>query len=159
MEFLGVVIAICGAALAVFLCGIGSAIGVGLAGQAANGVLSEDPDKFGSMLLLVALPGTQGFYGFVAGFLVIMKLGLIGQEILRISWIQGLQIFGSCLPIAISGVISAIHQGKVCTAGIAVAAKQPQAAMRALVYAVIVETYAVLGLIISVLLIWFGIRV
>lgn len=149
---LGLVIAICAGALAVFLCGIGSSIGVGLAGQAANGVLSENPERFGNMLLLVALPGTQGIYGFLSGFLVIIKLGLLGGEIIRPTVMQGWQIFGACLPIAISGLVSAIHQGKVCTAGIAVAAKYPEASMRALIYAALVETYAVLGLVITIFL-------
>jgi V/A-type H+-transporting ATPase subunit K len=62
----GLTLAILGAAFAVVLGGIGSAIGVGLAGQASSGVMSEDPDKFGSLLLLVALPGTQGIYGFLS---------------------------------------------------------------------------------------------
>lgn len=150
---LGLVIALAGAAMAVFLCGIGSSIGVGLAGQAANGVLSEDPDKFGNMLLLVALPGTQGVYGFVAGFwATIIKLNILGGNIPALTPLQGLEIFAACLPVAISGLVSAIHQGKVCTAGIAVAAKQPQAAMRALIYGGLVETYAILGLVITLLL-------
>jgi len=148
----GIIIAIFGAAVAVFLSGSGSAIGVGLAGQAANGVLSEDPDKFGDMLLLVALPGTQGIYGFLAGFLVIIKLGFLAGEVIAPTTAQGWQIFGACLPIAVSGLISGMHQGKVCAAGIGVAAKQPQAAMKALVYGALVETYAVLGLVVTIFL-------
>lgn len=150
---LGLFVALIGAAIAVFSCGIGSSIGVGLAGQAANGVLSEDPDKFGSMLLLVALPGTQGIYGFVVGFWVaIIKLNLLAGNIPNISPIQGLLILAACLPIAISGLVSGIYQGKVCAAGIAVAAKQPQASMKALIYGGLVETYAILGLVITLLL-------
>ena len=152
MDIYGLVMAVFGAALAVGLAGIGSAIGIGLAGQAANGVLSEDPEKFGPMLLLVALPGTQGFYGFLVSFLVIMKLGLLGAKVVYPTAGQGWQIFGSCLPIAIVGLLSAIHQGKVCTAGIGVAAKQPAAAMRALIYAALVETYAVLALVATIFL-------
>lgn len=149
----GIVIALLGAALAVFLCGIGSSVGVGLAGQAANGVLSEDPDKFGNMLLLVALPGTQGIYGFVAGFwATIIKLNLLTGNVPALTLSQGWQIFAACLPIAITGLVSGIYQGKVCTAGIAVAAKQPQAAMRSLIYGGLVETYAILGLVITLLL-------
>ncbi|MDD5292367.1 MAG: V-type ATP synthase subunit K [Candidatus Omnitrophica bacterium] len=150
---LGLVFALLGAAIAVFCCGIGSSIGVGLAGQAANGVLSEDPDKFGSMLLLVALPGTQGVYGFVAGFWAgIIKLNLLGGVIPQITTAQGLSILAACLPIAITGLVSGIHQGKVCAAGIGVAAKQPQATMRSLIYGGLVETYAILGLVITLLL-------
>lgn len=75
---MGMIYALAGAALAVFLAGTGSSIGIGYAGSAANGVLSEEPDKFGIMLLLVALPGTQGIYGFLTGFMVLMKVGILG---------------------------------------------------------------------------------
>ncbi|HNQ36036.1 MAG TPA: V-type ATP synthase subunit K [bacterium] len=150
LNLLGLAISILGGALAVGLAGGGSAIGVGLAGQAASGVLAEDPDKFGSTLLLVALPGTQGIYGFLVGFLVIMKLGLLGSQIIFPSLFQGLQILGACLPIALAGFISAVHQGKVCAAGVGVAAKNPAAGMKALVYGALVETYAILGLVASI---------
>jgi len=148
----GLIFSILGASLAVGFSGIGSAIGVGLAGQAANGVLAEDPEKFGTMLLLVALPGTQGFYGFLTGFIVVMKVGILTGNIPAISFSQGLSILFACLPVVLAEWISAIHQGKVCAAGIAVAAKKPEATMRALIYGVLVETYAVLGLLASIIL-------
>ncbi len=147
----GIVYAIFGAAAAMFLAGSGSAIGIGYAGQSANGVLSEDPDKFGIMLILVALPGTQGFYGFLASFLVILKIGLLG-DVLAISTSQGIQILGASMPIAVTGLISGIHQGKVCAAGIGVAEKEPNHAMKAVIYGALVETYAVLGLVITIFL-------
>jgi len=149
---LGLTLAILGAALAVFLAGIGSAIGVGLAGQAASGVMSEDPSKFGSLLLLAALPGTQGIYGFLSGFLVILKLGLIGAQAASPTVQQGLQIMFACFPVAFAGLISAIHQGKVCAAGIYMVAKQPKEMTKPMVLGALVETYAVLGLLATVLL-------
>jgi len=151
MEW-GLILSILGGALAVGLSGIGSAIGVGLAGTASNGVLTEEPEKFGAMLLLVALPGTQGIYGFLTGFLVAIKVGLLTGKIPAISLSQGLCIFFACVPVMLAEWISAIHQGKVCAAGIAVAAKKPEATMKALIYGVMVETYAVLGLLASIIL-------
>lgn len=148
----GLLLALLGGAMAVFLAGSGSSVGIGYAGSAANGVLSEQPEKFGTMLLLVALPGTQGIYGFLTGFLVLLKTGLLAGNIPAITVQQGFGILVACLPIAVSGLISAIHQGKVCAAGIAVAAKHPEAAMRALVYGALVETYAILGLVITIFL-------
>lgn len=148
-DYIGLPIALVGAACSVFLAGTGSSMGVGLAGRAANGVLSEDPEKFPTMLLLVALPGTQGIYGFLIGILVIMKLGLLGGTVPTVTVEQGLRILIACLPIAVSGLTSAIHQGKVCAAGIAVAAKRPESAMKALIYGAMVETYAVLALVVS----------
>ena len=144
--------AMLGAALAAGLAGIGSSIGVGLAGKAAAGVLSEDPTKFGTLLLLVALPGTQGVYGFVVGFIVMLKLGFIGGSILAITTAQGLQILAACLPVGILGLMSAIHQGKVCTAGVGAAAKRKETAMNSLVFGVLVETYAVFGFLVSFLM-------
>jgi len=148
----GLVIALLGGAMAVFLAGTGSSIGIGYSGSAANGLLSEEPEKFGTVLLLVALPGTQGIYGFLTGFLVMQKVGLISGAIAQVSVIQGLLILVACLPVAISGLFSAIHQGKVCAAGIAIAAKQPGDVMKGVIYAAFVETYAVLALVITILL-------
>lgn len=149
---LGLTIAIMGGALAVILGGIGSAIGVGLAGQASSGVMSEDPEKFGSLLLLVALPGTQGIYGFLSAFLVILKLGLTTGNIVSPTIDQGWQILIACLPVAFAGLVSGIHQGKVCASGIYMVAKQPKDLMKPVIMAALVETYAVLGLLITILL-------
>lgn len=148
----GLTLAIFGAALAVVLGGIGSAIGVGLAGQASSGVMSEDPDKFGSLLLLVALPGTQGIYGFLSAFLVILKVGLAGGTVATVSVSQGWQVLISCLPVALTGLVSGIHQGKVCASGVYMVAKQPKDLMKPVIMAALVETYAVLGLLITILI-------
>lgn len=149
---LGLTIAIFGGALAVVLGGIGSAIGVGLAGQASSGVMSEDPEKFGSLLLLVALPGTQGIYGFLSAFLVMLNLGLVGGELKSLTIYQGWQILIACLPVAFAGLVSGIHQGKVCASGVYMVAKQPKDLMKPVIMAALVETYAVLGLLITILL-------
>ncbi len=97
----GLSLALLGAALATFLAGIGSSIGVGLAGQASTGVIGEDPDKFGKVMLLTALPGTQGIYGFVVGFLVLLKLQIIGGTIPDVSVAQGWSLLFACLPVGI----------------------------------------------------------
>ena len=154
----GLVLAILGIACAVVFAGVGSSVGVGYAGQAANGVLSEDPDKFGRMLVLVILPGTQGLYGFGAAILVIMKLGIVTGNIPILTIQQGLQIFGACLPVGLAGLVSGIHQGRVCAAGIGVSAKQPEATMKSVIYAAIVEFYAILGFLITFFL-WLGIKI
>ncbi len=151
MEW-GLVLGILGAAAAAFLAGGGSSIGVSLAGQASCGVLSEQPEKFGTLLLLVALPGTQGIYGFLSAFLVILKLGLLGGGIKLLTIQQGLAIFGACLPVAVAGFISGVHQGKVCAAGVMMVAKQPKDFVKPLVLGALVETYAVLGLLVTILL-------
>lgn len=155
----GLMYSIAGAAVACFLAGVGSAIGVGIAARSAAGVLSEDPEKFGRLFLLVVLPATQGFYGFVIAFFVVIKLGMLGGTALAPTAIQGGQIFFACMPVAVAGLLSAIHQGKVCAAGVEMTAKRPEAAMRPVIYGVMVETYAVLGFLISFLIIMLGIKI
>jgi len=146
-QALGMAFTIMGAALAASLAGIGSAIGIGYPARAAGGVLAEDPGKFGSLFLLVVLPGTQGFYGFVAAFLIIGKIG----QVATIE--QGLQFLFASLPVAFVGLISAIHQGKVGAAGVNLVAKRPKEVIKGVILAAMVETYAVLGLLISFFLI------
>lgn len=148
----GIYLAILGAALAVGLAGTGSAFGVGIAGQAATGILTEDPEKFGRLLPLVAIPGTQGIYGFLTGFLVMVKIGILSGNVPTISAETGLRILGACLPIAISALTSGIAQGQVAATGIFMAGKRVEQAGKGLILAAMVETYAVLGLLASILL-------
>lgn len=131
--------------LAVALAGMGSIFGVSLAGQTAAGVMTEEPKHFGKFLILVALPGTQGIYGFAIGFMFVLKL----TANLDMDTVQGLYILFSCLPIAIAGLFSGLWQGKVCAAGINLTIKQPNESGKALIMAAFVEFYAILGFIIS----------
>jgi len=137
-----------GVAMAAALAGIGSAIGVGMVGQAAAGVLSVDPKKFGKLLLLVALPGTQGIYGFVIAFLLLQKV--TAQTEITSSF--AMQAFLAGLPVAFAGLLSAIHQAKVGVSGVALASKQPADATKGLILAVFVEFYAILGFLVSFLM-------
>lgn len=150
MEYLGTALALVGAALAVGLSGVGSSIGVSRAGQAASGVTSEDPDKFMKCLLLQLLPATQGIYGFIVGFLVLLKVNALGG-IVAISTTSGIGILASCLPIAISGLFSAIHQGNVAVAAIGMVAKRPEESGKGMLMTAMVETYALLGFLTSFL--------
>lgn len=154
---MGHFLAMLGAALAIGLAGSGSAIGIGLAGQAAAGVTSEDPDKFGKVLVLQLLPGTQGIYGLLVAFMVFIQIGLLGA-LKPVSTAQGWFFLFACLPIAIAGFLSAIYQGKVCVAGIGLTAKRPEESTKGIIMAVMVETYAVLALLISILAVLFAIK-
>jgi len=150
-EFLvqngGVFFAGLGAAIAVFLSGIGSAKGVGIVGEAAAGLMIEEPEKFGKSLVLQLLPGTQGLYGFVIGLLVLGKLN-VGMPLN-----EGLYIFASCLPVGFVGWLSAIAQGKTAAAGIAILAKNEEQSTKGIIYAVMVETYALLSFVTSLILV------
>lgn len=147
----GVFIALIGAGLAGALACAGSAIGVGIAGQAASGVTSEDPSKFSKALILELLPGTQGIYGLIIAFVTFAQVGLFGAETVNLSTAQGWAIFGSCLPMAIAGLISGIFQGKTAASGIAMIAKRPEQTSKAILFTAMVETYAILALLIGFL--------
>ncbi len=146
----GIVWALLGAAIAVVLSGIGSAIGVGRAGQASAGLLSKDPTKFGSVLLLQLLPATQGLYGFVIGFMVFIQTGIMGGSQV-VSKEMGLAYFMLCLPIAFVGLLSAIMQSAVAIGGINLVGKQDKQMGRAMTMAVLVEIFAIFAFIISFL--------
>ena len=155
----GMILAFAAAGLAALLPGIGSAIGIGIAGRTAAGVLSEKPERYGQMFIMVVLPGTQGFYGFLAAFLVMLNLGFFAGAVPeKMSLTLGIQVLMACMPIMFAGLISAILQGRVCAGGILMAAKKPEMAFKAgVVYAVMVEVYAVLGLLVTMFMLLFGI--
>lgn len=142
----GVVFAILGIACAVIFSGFGSAKGVGLVGEAASGLIVEEPQKFGKSLVLQLLPGTQGLYGFVIGLMA------LGQLDAGLTLQQGMYIFMACLPVGLVGWISAIAQGRTAAAGLTILAKNEEHSTKGIIYAVMVETYALLSFVISLIL-------
>jgi V/A-type H+-transporting ATPase subunit K len=137
-------------ALAALLPGIGSAKGVGLGGQAAAAAVTDEPSLFGRVLLLQLLPGTQGIYGLLIAFIAMGNIGLIGDPV-EMSLAKGLAYLGACLPIAVVGLVSAIHQAKVSVASINLIAKRSDQFGKAMLFPAMVETYAILALLISFL--------
>lgn len=150
MSITGIILALTGAALATILAGIGSAKGVGMATEAGMGVLAEDPSKFGKMLVLELLPGTQGLYGFIVSFMVMLNIGVLGEAV-EVSMTQGWLYLAACLPIALGGLFSGIAQGKAATAGVALVAKRPTEFSKAMVSTTLVEIYALLAFLVSLL--------
>ncbi|ROR25696.1 V/A-type H+-transporting ATPase subunit K [Mobilisporobacter senegalensis] len=150
MNNLGIVFALLGAVLAALLSGIGSAKGVGMGGEAAAGVITEDPSKFGKVLILQLLPGTQGIYGLLIAFITLSQIGILGGNA-DISLAKGFLYFGACMPMAIVGYASAIRQARASVASIAVVAKKPEQFGKAMIFPAMVETYAILALLISIL--------
>jgi len=145
-------LAMLGAALAVALPSIGSAKGVGIASEAANGLTAVNPDRFGKLLVLQLLAGTQGLYGFIISIMVILNIGILGgTPITEIS--TGSKYFVACFAIALGGFFSAKYQGRVCASGVNIIAKNPDESSKAIVSASLVELYALLSFIISFLMI------
>ena len=150
-DNLGLVYALLGAAAAVFLAGAGSALGVGIAGQAASGVVTEDPSKFAKVLVMQLLPGTQGIYGLLVGFITLSKIGLLGGGAADLTPETGLLVLAACLPVGIVGLISGKSQGQCSAAAIGIIAKKPDQFGKAMLFPAMVETYAILSLLISIL--------
>lgn len=154
MNSLGIALAILGAACAALFAGIGSAKGVGLVGEAAAGVVSVDPNKFSKVLILQLLPGTQGLYGLLTAILLLSRIGVIGSGAAELTVAQGIMFFAASLPIAIVGLFSGIAQGRAAAAGVGIVAKKPDHSGKGIIMAAMVETYAILALLISILLIY-----
>lgn len=150
MFNLGMVFALAGVAIAVSLAGMGSSKGVGIASEAASAVVADDPSKFGKLLVLQLLPGTQGLYGLIVGVMVLLNIGILGGEPIT-EWTKGLAYLCACLPIAVSGYFSAKSQGRVCATGVNLTAKRPEESSKAIVSASLIELYALLGFITSFL--------
>lgn len=134
-------------ALAVGLSGIGSAKGVGLAGEAVSGLLTEQPEKFGKALILELLPGTQGLYGFVVGLMMLTNLNA------DTTLAQGMYLLFAALPIAIAGLFSGIAQGRCAASSVQILAKKPEHNTKGIVLTAMVETYALLGFVVSLILV------
>ncbi len=147
---MGMIFTILGIAIATVLAGIGSVKGVGAAAQASMGVLSEDSSMFGKMLVLTLLPGTQGLYGFIVGFLMLIYAGVLGGGDV-VTTEQGLAYLGASLAIGIGGLVSGIAQGRAAVAGIGLCAKDDKNFSKAMVSVTLVEIYALFAFIVSLL--------
>ena len=146
----GEALAILGLAICAGLCGVGSAIGLFYTGSAASGVLAEEPKKFSKVLILVVLPATQGIYGFVFAILGMGNIGAIASAAEPI--FAGIKIFAASMPLAVTGLISGIMQGRTAVGGIYAIAKNESLSGKLILFPAMVETYAILGLVVSILL-------
>lgn len=148
----GMAIGLLGAGLAAFLAGIGSAKGCGIAGEAGAGLLCEDPSKFGKVMILQVIPGTQGLYGLVIWFFAILQMGVLNGTAFDLTVTEGIRYFVACLPIAFGGWVSAMAQGRVAAASINILAKKPEDWSKGMILCITVEFYAILSLLASFLM-------
>ena len=155
-QYAGAFFGFLGAALAAGLACVGSAKGTGLAGEASAGLLAEDPSQFSKCMILQVIPGTQGLYGLVIGFLALMKMGLFSGTVGELTIAQGLIVLAACIPMALGGLLSGIAQGRVAAASINIVAKNPNDWSKGMVLCITVECSAILALRISFLMVMFG---
>ncbi len=134
-----IIFAYLGIGIMIILSGVGSAFGVTIAGNASLGALKKNEDAFGNYLVLSALPGTQGLYGFM-GFILL-------QDVLtpQITWLQAGAVFGMGLALGVVALLSAIRQGQVCANGISAIGSGYQVFGNTLILAVFPELYAIIA--------------
>lgn len=156
----GLTVGIIGLALTALLCGIGSGLGLKATGKAAAGVLAEDPSKFSKVLILTLLPATQGLYGFIIALIGASNLPTVANlqaagilETATAAQInaQGWYVFFVCLPMMIGGAVSAYLQGRTSAATIIAVGKKSEVS-RAFLFPAMIELYALLGLVASIIL-------
>ncbi|NLW21386.1 MAG: V-type ATP synthase subunit K [Clostridiales bacterium] len=153
MLSIGQILAFTAAALATFIAGAGSAKGVGIAGQTSAGVSTENPEVNSKLMVLQILPGTQGIYGFLIGVIILVNTGALGGDLKAVDLFQGLMLVAAVIPVAMVGFLSASHQGKVAAAGMLMVGQHPDMSGKAITMTVMVETYAVLALLASFLMV------
>ena len=137
-----IILAYVGIGLMVGLAGIGSVYGTTIAGNAAVGAMKKNSDAFGSYIMLSALPGSQGLYGF-AGYFILSGFGLLGSDI---GWWVASAVFAAGLTLGFVGLLSAIRQGNICANGIAAIGSGHDVAGKTLILAVFPELYAIIAL-------------
>lgn len=150
---IGQILALLGAAIAVIFSGMGSSKGVGLSGETAAGVSTENPEVNSKLLVLQLLPATQGIYGFLIAVIVLINTGVLAGTMKDVTMMQGLGLIVGCLPVGLVGYYSAIRQGKVAAAGMIMTGQRPEMSGKAITMTVMVETYAVLSLLVSFLVV------
>ena len=148
----GMAIGLLGAGLAAVLAGIGSAKGTGIAGEAGTGLLSEDPSKFGKVMILQVIPATQGLYGLVVWFFAMLQMGVLDGSAMDLTVTEGIRYFVACLPMALGGLFSAMAQGRVAAGSINILAKKPDDWSKGMILCITVEFYAILSLLASFLM-------
>ena len=141
-----VILAYVGLALMIALAGIGSAIGVSAGGNATIGALKKKDDAFGSYMLLSALPGTQGLYGFAGFFIINAKLSAyITDGVMTLTMYQGVAVLAAGIALGFVGLMSGIKQGSVCANGIAGIGSGHDIFGKTMVLAVFPELYAIIA--------------
>jgi V/A-type H+-transporting ATPase subunit K len=143
--------ALLGGGMAAVLGGIGSAIGITIASAVVSGIVTEDGEKFGKLLPIAAMPGTQGIYGFISAVLVLIFFGIFNGDV-ALEAAGGFKVFLACQPVAWLCLVSAIYQGKTGASAAGIVARRSEDSGKALILPALVETYAVLSLIVTILM-------
>lgn len=154
-----IVYALIGVAISVGLGAIGSSLGVGAVAKVGAGLLSKDPQKFPQVLALCALPSTQALYGLLFGFILLIEIGLLGGTPQEFSNQVGLAYLFAAVPVGLACLASGYMQGAAAAGGVKILAQKPENFSQAVVLASLIESFAIFGLVISLLIVFIGIQV
>ncbi len=143
----GIVLAVIGAAASAVLGGVGSSIGMGIAGAKATGVVAEKPDLFVKAMTMTALPGSQAIYGLLIAFMIYLRI----QGATEISTENGMQFLFAGMLMGFAGLFSGWYQGRVAAGGIGAIARNESLLVSAIILAALVETSAIFGLLMAFL--------
>lgn len=148
-----------GVAIASALGAIASSIGVTMVSRVGSGLLSKDGSKFPQVLALCALPSTQSLYGLLFGFILLIQTGLLAGEPKPISIDQGMAFMYSAVPVGVACLASGIFQGMAAASGVKILANKPENFFQAIVLSSLIESFAIFGLVISLITVFIGIKV
>lgn len=143
----GFSIAVLGLALSTILCGIGSSLGLKYTVSTLSGVAAGDPSKVGKCMIIALLPATQGLYG-----LVISIVGMGSLTAVQADPAKGFAVFFAACIMAVSGMFSAILQGKAASSAIVAVGKKSELSGKLMMYPAMIEMYALLGLVASIII-------
>lgn len=149
----GINLAITGALISIFLSGIGTIVGTYFVASGGAGLVAEKAKSFGAVLLTSALPSSQGIYGFLAAVLILQQTGLLAGDLKNLSYSSGMSLLISSFPVGILGLISGILQGKTLQSGLRIVANNQSDVGKAVILGVLLESMAVFGLLLSILII------
>jgi V/A-type H+-transporting ATPase subunit K len=149
-----------GVAICVGLCAIGSALGSGIVASVGASLVAKEPNKFSQILILSALPSSQALYGLLFGIIIMLRTGLInGQLVEGMTTAVGWQFLFAAMPVGIAGLFSGYAQGQVAASAVKIVAENPTNLNQGIVLAALIESFAIFGLIISILIAFIGIAV
>ena len=143
---LGVALGVIGAALAFGLSACGCGVAMGMIGRVGAALMAEDPRKFGQSLVLQAIGSTSGIYGFLIGFLIFTKALTVTDTA------SGMFLLAAGIPMGLAGLVASIGQGRVLAAGVILIGKKSSELAKALIFAAMVETMQIFGLLFSFLM-------
>jgi V/A-type H+-transporting ATPase subunit K len=152
---LGTAFAGVGAGIAVGLACLGSAIGQGITGASSVGAVAEDRSMFAQGIIFVALMETQAIYGFLIAILLMVFSGLLGGEA-SLSTAAGLVSIGAGASIGFAALGSAVGQGITGASSVGAVLEDRSMFAQGIIFVALMETQAIYGFLIAILLMVFG---